>query len=104
MSKPDDGTGVAGRLTGKVALVSGGARGLGAAEVRRLHADGASVVAGDVLDDEGKALADSRGVRVRFVHLDCTSRESWQAAVAQTEREFGSLDSLVNNAGILRFN
>ena len=93
-----------GKLDGKTALVSGGARGMGAAEVRRLHADGASVVAGDVLDDEGKALADSLGDRVRFVHLDVTSEESWQAAVAQTEREFGKLDVLVNNAGILRFN
>src|SRR6185312_13754708 len=93
-----------GKLDGKVALVSGGARGMGAAEVRRLHADGASVVAGDVLEEEGKALADSLGARVRFVHLDVTSEESWQSAVEQTEREFGRLDVLVNNAGILRFN
>ena len=93
-----------GKLDGKVALVSGGARGMGAAEVRRLHADGASVVAGDVLDDEGKALADELGDKARFVHLDVTSEESWQSAVEQTEREFGKLDVLVNNAGILRFN
>jgi 3alpha(or 20beta)-hydroxysteroid dehydrogenase len=77
---------------------------MGAAEVRRLHADGASVVAGDVLDEEGKALADELGDRVQFVHLDVTSPESWQAAVEQTERAFGKLDVLVNNAGILRFN
>jgi 3alpha(or 20beta)-hydroxysteroid dehydrogenase len=92
------------KLRGKVALVSGGARGMGAAEVRRLHADGASVVAADVLDEEGKALADELGDRVRFVHLDVTSEEQWQAAVEQTEREFGTLDVLVNNAGILKFN
>ncbi|HEU5033905.1 MAG TPA: glucose 1-dehydrogenase [Mycobacteriales bacterium] len=92
------------RLDGKVALVSGGARGMGAAEVRRLHADGASVVAADVLDEDGKALADELGDRVRFVHLDVSSEEQWQAAVEQTEREFGGLDILVNNAGILRFN
>jgi 3alpha(or 20beta)-hydroxysteroid dehydrogenase len=91
-------------LTGKVALVSGGARGMGAAEVRRLHADGARVVAADILDDEGKALADDLGDQVRFIHLDVTSEEQWLSAVEQTEREFGRLDVLVNNAGILRFN
>ena len=93
-----------GKLDGKVALVSGGARGMGAAEVRRLQADGASVVAGDILDDDGKALADELGDRVRYLHLDVTSEEQWQLAVEQTEREFGKLDVLVNNAGILVFN
>src|SRR3954467_71435 len=104
MSKPADSTGAAGRLTGKVALVSGGARGMGAAEVRRLHADGASVVAADVLDDDGKALADELGDRGRFVHLAVTSEEEWQSVVEQTERELGKVDVLVNNAGILKFN
>jgi 3alpha(or 20beta)-hydroxysteroid dehydrogenase len=93
-----------GKLDGKVAIVSGGARGMGAAEVRRLHADGASVVAADVLDDDGKALADELGDRVRFVHLDVTSEEEWQSVVEQTERELGKVDVLVNNAGILKFN
>src|SRR6187551_2853567 len=93
-----------GKLDGKVAIVSGGARGMGAAEVRRLHADGASVVAADILDDEGKALADELGDRVRYVHLNVTSEEQWQSAVEQTERDFGKLDVLVNNAGILVFN
>jgi len=92
------------RLDGKVALVSGGSRGMGAATVRQFHAEGASVVAADVLDDDGKALADHLGDRVRFVHLDVTSEEQWQVAVEQTEREFGKLDVLVNNAGILKFN
>jgi 3alpha(or 20beta)-hydroxysteroid dehydrogenase len=91
-------------LAGKVALVSGGSRGMGAATVRQFHAEGASVVAGDLLDDDGKALADELGDRVRFVHLDVTSEEQWQAAVEQTEREFGKLNVLVNNAGILKFN
>jgi 3alpha(or 20beta)-hydroxysteroid dehydrogenase len=92
------------KLQDKVALVSGGSRGMGAATVRRLHGEGASVVAADVLDDEGKALADELGDRVRFVHLDVTDEEAWQSVVEQTEREFGKLDILVNNAGILRFN
>jgi 3alpha(or 20beta)-hydroxysteroid dehydrogenase len=92
------------RLDGKVALVSGGSRGMGAATVRQFHAEGASVVAADVLDDDGKALADHLGDRVRFVHLDVTSEDQWQAAVEQTEREFGKLNVLVNNAGILKFN
>jgi 3alpha(or 20beta)-hydroxysteroid dehydrogenase len=92
------------RFEGKVALVTGGSRGMGAATVRRLHGEGASVVVADVLDDDGKALADSLGDRVRFVHLDVTSEEEWQAVVEQTERELGRLDVLVNNAGILKFN
>ena len=92
------------RFVGKVAIVTGGSRGMGAATVRRLHAEGASVVAADILDDDGKALADELGDRARFVHLDVTSEEQWQDVVAQTEREFGKLDVLVNNAGILKFN
>jgi 3alpha(or 20beta)-hydroxysteroid dehydrogenase len=92
------------RFEGKVALVTGGSRGMGAATVRRLHSEGASVVAADILDDDGKALADELGDRVRYVHLDVTSEEDWQSAVEQTEREFGKLDVLVNNAGILKFN
>jgi 3-oxoacyl-[acyl-carrier protein] reductase len=91
-------------LEGKVALVTGAARGMGEAEVRRLRADGAAVVAADILDGDGKRLADSLGDRVRYLHLDVASEEQWQAAVEQTEREFGRLDVLVNNAGILRFN
>jgi 3alpha(or 20beta)-hydroxysteroid dehydrogenase len=92
------------RFEGKVALVTGGSRGMGAATVRRLHSEGASVVVADILDDDGKALADELGDRVRFIHLDVASEDQWQDAVAQTEREFGKLDVLVNNAGILKFN
>ena len=86
-------------LDGRVALVSGGARGLGAAYVRALHESGASVVVGDLLDDEGAALADELGERVRFVHLDVTSEEDWAAAV-EVAVALGGVDVLVNNAGI----
>ncbi|MDT0166714.1 glucose 1-dehydrogenase [Actinotalea sp. AC32] len=91
------------RLDGRVAIVTGGARGMGAAHVRRLAADGAAVVAGDVLEAEGRALADevaATGARVRFVTLDVTSAESWAGAV-EAAHEFGPVTILVNNAGIL---
>jgi 3alpha(or 20beta)-hydroxysteroid dehydrogenase len=87
------------RLDGRVALVSGGARGLGAAYVRALHEHGASVVIGDLLVDEGTALADELGERARFAHLDVTSEESWASAVDIAAR-LGGVRVLVNNAGI----
>lgn len=87
------------RLDGRVALVSGGARGLGAAYVRALHGAGASVVIGDLLDAEGTALADALGERALFVHLDVTSETSWADAVAAAVG-LGGVDVLVNNAGI----
>ena len=87
------------RLDGRVALVSGGARGLGEAYVRALHGCGASVVVGDLLDEEGTALADELGERARFVHLDVTSESSWAGAVAAAVG-LGGVDVLVNNAGI----
>ncbi len=95
------------RLKGKVALISGGARGQGAAEARLFVGEGAKVVVGDVLDDQAKALADeinkSAGARViAAIHLDVTRANDWRAAVEACEREFGGLDILVNNAGIAR--
>ena len=90
-----------GRVDGKVALISGGARGMGASHARALVAAGARVVLGDLLDDEGRALAAELGAdRAHFVHLDVTDEESWRAAVAATLDTFGSLDVLINNAGI----
>ncbi|MFZ5748754.1 MAG: glucose 1-dehydrogenase [Pseudomonadota bacterium] len=91
------------RLNGKVALVSGGARGIGAATVRAMVAEGASVVIGDVLATEGQARARELGGSTAFAHLDVTRPESWEMAVAATLRIFGRLDILVNNAGIARF-
>ena len=90
-----------GRVDGKVALISGGARGMGASHARLLVAEGAKVVIGDILDDEGKALADEIGDAARYVHLDVTQLEQWEAAVATATGEFGKLDVLVNNAGIV---
>ena len=95
------------RLKGKVALISGGARGQGAAEARLFVGEGAKVVVGDVLDDQAKALADeinkAAGTRViAAIHLDVTRANDWRAAVETCEREFGGLDILVNNAGIAR--
>lgn len=92
--------GRAGRVEGKVALISGGARNIGGASARALVAEGAKVVIGDLLDDEGKALADELGDAARYVHLDVTSDEDWRAAVALAVDEFGRLDVLFNNAGI----
>lgn len=94
-----------GRVDGKVVLISGGARNIGGASARMLVAEGAKVVIGDLLDDEGKALADELcrehgDAAARYVHLDVTQDEDWRSAVAFTVAEFGRLDVLFNNAGI----
>ncbi len=92
-----------GRLDGKVAFISGGARGMGAAEARLFAREGARVALGDVLDDEGRQVAteiDESGGDCIFVHLDVTSEANWQEAIDVTASRFGRLDILVNNAGI----
>ena len=89
-----------GRVQDKVVLVSGGARNIGGASARQLVAEGAKVVIGDLLDAEGKALADELGDSARYVHLDVTSEEDWANAVQLTVAEYGRLDVLFNNAGI----
>ena len=77
-----------GRVEGKVALISGGARNIGGASARLLVAEGAKVVIGDLLDDEGAALAEELGDAARYVHLDVTSDADWKSAVAFTVAEF----------------
>lgn len=92
---------MSGRLIGKVALVSGGARGMGASHVRAMVAEGAKVVFGDILDEEGKAVAAELADAARYVHLDVTQPAQWTAAVDTAVTAFGGLHVLVNNAGIL---
>lgn len=90
-----------GQLGGKVAIITGGARGMGEAEVRLFAAQGATVVFGDVLDAEGEALA--RAVPgATYVHLDVSREDQWAAAVKLTLERHGRIDVLVNNAGINR--
>jgi cyclopentanol dehydrogenase len=93
-----------GRLDGKVALISGGARGQGAAEARLFVREGAAVVFGDVRDADGKQVeADIRtaGGKATYVHLDVTREADWRSAVATAVQTYGKLNVLVNNAGIL---
>lgn len=92
-----------GRLDGKVAFISGGARGMGAAEARLFAREGARVAIGDLLDAEGRkveAEINETGGKALYIHLDVTSESDWQKAIATTVRRFGRLDVLVNNAGI----
>ena len=91
------------RLKGKVALVTGGARGIGEGIVRRFVAEGARVMISDVLDAEGAALAAALGDGAAFLHHDVTDRAQWQATLDATEARFGKLDILVNNAGVIVF-
>ena len=91
------------RLKGKVAVISGGARGLGAAEARLLAKEGAKVVIGDVLREEGRQMEaeiSEAGGEALFVDLDVTKEGNWQRAVEATVSRFGKLNVLVNNAGI----
>ncbi|MBB83231.1 MAG: 3-alpha-hydroxysteroid dehydrogenase [Deltaproteobacteria bacterium] len=91
-----------GRLDGKVALISGAARGQGEAEARRFVAEGARVVLGDVLEAECRTVAELLGDGARAIRLDVTREEDWSRAVETALDTFGRLDVLVNNAGIVR--
>lgn len=90
------------RLAGKVAIVTGAARGLGAIISQQLHAAGAQVVLADVRDAEGGALAQSLGERAHYVHLDVSSESEWAQALAAARQRFGPVTVLINNAGIYR--
>ena len=84
-------------------LVTGGARGIGAATAELLVSEGAKVLIADVLDDEGQALAERLGENAAYRHLDVTKPEEWQAAIAEAVERFGSLNALFNNAGVVGF-
>ena len=93
-----------GRLDGKVALISGGSKGQGAAEAKLFAQEGAKVVLADILDDEGKKIEaeiNEMGGEAMYLHLDVTSEADWAAAVRAAIDSYGKLDILVNNAGIL---
>lgn len=84
-------------------IVTGGARGIGAAVSRLLTAEGARVLITDVLDEEGEQLAAGLGPNARYRSLDVTQQEDWERAVSAAEADFGSVNALFNNAGILSF-
>ena len=93
-----------GRLEGKVALISGAARGQGADEARLFAAEGASVVLGDITDQQGQQVASEigqEGGRATYLHLDVTRESDWKNAVSMAVTKYSKLDILVNNAGIL---
>src|SRR5215831_4629194 len=88
------------RLATKVAIISGAASGMGAATARMFAREGAKVVVADVLEHEGRQVAEAIGAAARFEPLDVTNEENWAAVIGATTRHFGKLDVLVNNAGI----
>lgn len=92
-----------GRIDGRVALITGGARGQGAAAARRFVAEGARVMIADVASDDGKALAEELAPSAVFQQLDVSDEDSWAEALARVSAEFGRIDILLNNAGVLHF-
>jgi 3alpha(or 20beta)-hydroxysteroid dehydrogenase len=92
-----------GRLDGKVAFITGGARGQGLEAAKLFVREGARVVLGDLLDAEGKEAAGSIGDEAHFVHLDVTNEEDWRTAMSEAEQRYGDVSVLLNMAGILKF-
>ena len=90
-----------GRVTGKVAIVTGGASGMGRADAILLAREGASVVVADLNDKDGQAVAEAIGDNAMFLRLDVTDEDNWQSVVGATVEKFGRLDILVNNAGMI---
>src|SRR6202167_6322162 len=91
------------RLDGKVALISGAARGIGGETARLMAQAGARLVVGDVLDDRGRhtvAAIAATGAQAEYIHLDVTQEAAWTAAIDLAVSQFGKLDVLVNNAGV----
>ncbi|MFE9565705.1 SDR family NAD(P)-dependent oxidoreductase [Streptomyces sp. NPDC006487] len=94
-----------GKLDGRVVIITGAARGQGEQEARLFASEGAKVLLGDVLDEQGTAVAKEIGEdRARYVRMDVSREEDWASAIAAAKEAFGPVNGLVNNAGILRFN
>jgi len=91
------------RFDNRTVIITGGARGMGASHARGFIAEGANVVIADVLEQEGRTLAEELGDHAIFSRLDVTSEEDWAATVAAAEKAFGPVSVLINNAGIVRF-
>ena len=91
------------RFDNRTVIVTGGARGMGASHARGFVAEGANVVIADILEQEGRTLAEELGDHAIFSHLDVTSDKDWAATVAAAEDAFGPVSVLINNAGIVRF-
>jgi 3alpha(or 20beta)-hydroxysteroid dehydrogenase len=91
------------RFDNRTVIITGGARGMGASHARGFVAEGANVVIADVLEQEGRMLAEELGDHAIFSRLDVTSEEDWAATVAAAEKAFGPVSVLINNAGIVRF-
>ena len=92
-----------GRLKGKVAIITGGARGMGASYARKFSDEGAKVVITDILEKEGQALAEELGENATFIKHDVTNESDWDKVVSETEENFGPINILINNAGIAHF-
>ena len=87
-------------LAGKIAFITGGASGIGAATARKFIAEGAKVILADIQDEKGRALARELGANAHYLHLDVTSEDSWHSGMSAATRHFGGLTTVVNSAGI----